>query len=440
MQTTAAAPSRATLLLTSAYENGRLKGHLLGLLDLAQELVSRGHRVLVYTEASARADVEASGAELLPHQNYRDIGARMDAALRDAPRWAQRSRLLRGLYITRSSRRAMIDSTRELAEELEPLLRREQVDCVVYDYSAYAAAYAAERVGIPAISVANSGLIADPQGMPLLLRMSGLGRLASRLPGLVHRIADVMIPMKQVRKALGLPPRKERQAEILQLVASPLLHIITLYPGLVKDHSLRDNQLFAGPMAFNGQAREETPPPLSPPLAPGTILVSTTTVGGDFGLLRKVLEALAPLGLPVLATSAGSTDVPEGLGPHIRVERFVPHEQVLPHVAALVTHGGVGVMGRALRHGVPTLTIPLFSDQPINARLMEAQGLAYHLPFRLATPEAIRERVQALLRDQALHERLKQTARELQEARPKEEVLEAIERLAHGSARRKTAA
>jgi UDP:flavonoid glycosyltransferase YjiC (YdhE family) len=85
---------------------------------------------------------------------------------------------------------------------------------------------------------------------------------------------------------------------------------------------------------------------------------------------------------------------------------------------------------------VPTLIIPLFSDQPINARLMAKQGLGYFLPFPRATPEAIRERLQALLQDQALHERVKQTAREIRDASPKQQVLETIERLSLGSAQR----
>ena len=82
------------------------------------------------------------------------------------------------------------------------------------------------------------------------------------------------------------------------------------------------------------------------------------------------------------------------------MERFVPHEQILPHVAAVVTHGGAGMVGRAFRHGVPMLMIPLFAEQPLNAQLAEAQGLGfYHLPFSQATPEAIRERLRALLED-----------------------------------------
>src|SRR4051812_12413688 len=93
------APTGATFLMSSAYENGQLKGHLLGVLDLAQGLVSLGHRVLVYTEASARADVEAAGAELVPHERYRDIGSRMATALEAAPPWTRRSRLLRKLYL-----------------------------------------------------------------------------------------------------------------------------------------------------------------------------------------------------------------------------------------------------------------------------------------------------------------------------------------------------
>ncbi|MFL5356479.1 hypothetical protein [Archangium sp.] len=93
-------------------------------------LVARGHRVLVYTEASARADVEASGAEMVPHQRYRELGARMHASFESMPRWLRRSRLLRipqMLYVGWFFRRDVVESAMDFTEELEPILRRERV-------------------------------------------------------------------------------------------------------------------------------------------------------------------------------------------------------------------------------------------------------------------------------------------------------------------------
>jgi UDP:flavonoid glycosyltransferase YjiC (YdhE family) len=86
------------------------------------------------------------------------------------------------------------------------------------------------------------------------------------------------------------------------------------------------------------------------------------------------------------------------------------------------------------------LIIPLFADQPINAQLAQAQGLGYHLPFHQATPEAIRERLQALLADRALHARLKQVSVEINQLCSQAVDIEALERLARETAERRKAA
>ncbi|MFY0577854.1 glycosyltransferase [Cystobacter fuscus] len=133
--------------------------------------------------------------------------------------------------------------------------------------------------------------------------------------------------------------------------------------------------------------------------------------------------------MPLLATAAGAADIPEGLGAHVRLESFVPHDQVLPHVSALVTHGGWGTTGRALRQGVPMLITPLFGDQPlIGARLAE-MGLAYHLPRKQATKEGIQKALAALLADTALHQRVRAVAQQLQALDSPRLAAEALEKL-----------
>lgn len=420
--------SRATFLMVSFHGKGKMKGHLLRVLDQARGLVERGHRVLVFTDSEAREEVEAAGAELVPYQRYREIGERMTHASGTLPWWAKRSRVLYMQHMLRSFRGAWMDSARDYAEELEPVLRSERVDCVVYDFFSVGAGYAAERVGIPSVSLCNAGGAIDAAGLPLLMRKWAVGRwVRTHVPRLAHRLMDLLLPLKRVRKELGLPPRTAKQAEFFQALASPQLNIPMVPAGFLEGIPLRSNQLLSGPITFDGGSSEDAPLGL----LPGTVLVSTTTVGGDRGLLAKVLTAVAPMGVPVLAT-AGSTDVPQGLGAHVRVERYVPHEQVFPHVAAVITHGGWGTVGRALRHGVPMLIIPLFSDQPLNAHLAHEQGLAYHLPFAQATPEAIRERLQALLADHALHARLKQVSAELRARQTQAPASDALERLALG--------
>jgi len=414
----------ATFLMTSS----SLTGHLLPVLDLARELVSRGHRVLVFTAESSRARVEAVGAELMPYQHYREMKERITGIEKAMPRWIKRSPVFRFLYMLWNVRGAVLDNARDITAELEPLLRREQVDCLIYDFAAYGADYAAERVGIPTVSISNVGGVIDAAGLPLQLHTFPLARMIRRMPRLTHRVADVLLPLRRVRSELGLPPRQERHAELFQTNASRQLNLIMAPRILVEGLPLRDRQLFAGPATFDGGTRS----PPSQPLVPGTVLVSTTTVGGDGGLTNRVIEGLAPLGIPVLATLAGGQAFPEGMGPHIRLERFVPHEQVLPHVAAVVTHGGLGLVSRALLHGVPMLIIPLFSDQPLNAQLAESRGLAHHLPRTLSSPANIAERLKALLEDKVLHTRLEQLAEELRQSPMRAPAIEALEQLALG--------
>jgi MGT family glycosyltransferase len=427
---------QATFLLLSHYDSGRLKGHLTRVLDLAQGLVSRGHRVLVMTQGAARADVEAAGAELVPYQDYQEISERMNEVRRAMPGWARRALPLRRLYQFWHMRRVTLRNVEDYVRELEPVLRREHVDCMVFDFFTLGAGYAAEPLGIPAVSACNVAGVVDAHGLPLLLRTSPLGRLANRFPRLAHAVVDALLPLRRVRSRMGLPPRQARYAEYFQAMTSSQLNIAMIPPGMLEGLALRDQQLFAGAIAFNGSKEQSDAQPL-PPLEPGTILVSTTTARNDEGLLRRVLEALAPLDRPVLATAAGVKEVPRGLGSHIRVERFVPHEQVLPQVTALVTHGGWGAVSRALRHGVPMLIIPLFFDQPLNAELLAAQGLAYHLPLEQATPEVIRQRLGALLEDKALHARLKSASQGLRSLREESVALNALERLALGSRARR---
>jgi UDP:flavonoid glycosyltransferase YjiC (YdhE family) len=58
---------------------------------------------------------------------------------------------------------------------------------------------------------------------------------------------------------------------------------------------------------------------------------------------------------------------------------------VLGHVAAVACHGGSGTVLGALAAGVPVAILPLFADQPYNARLVAdlGAGLAVNDPAAL---------------------------------------------------------
>jgi len=413
----------ATFLISTPGETGQL----FPALGIAQGLLQRGHRVLVFAPPSTERMVRLSGAELLPHR-FQDLFERMkhppgpEARL---PWWMPKLlELPPGIWRFGAT---LGPSVLAMVEELEPLILRERVDCVVGDALAFGTRYAAERTGRPFASIgANPAYALDTTHLQAIRAPEIPAWLPERFPGLVHAWIDKMVPLAPVRARLGLPPAPRSRSELYGMCVSDTLHLVTTHREFMPELSFKSGQEFVGPLSFD--------PPQEPyaglaELPPDVVLVSTTTFAEDDGFLKTVVESLAPLGIPLLVTGAGARELSGNLGSHVRLETFVPHAQVLPRVRALVTHGGWGTMGRALRQGVPMLVIPLFGDQPMNALRAEQLGLIHHLPHEKATPTAIREGLKALLADTALHERLRAHSERLRALDSGRLAAEALERL-----------
>ncbi|MCI0394239.1 MAG: glycosyltransferase [Chloroflexi bacterium] len=103
---------------------------------------------------------------------------------------------------------------------------------------------------------------------------------------------------------------------------------------------------------------------------------------GSMGNPRKaqetdalILEALALSGQRGLLASGWS-----GLGTNspvpdnVFVLESAPHGWLLPRMAAIVHHGGVGTTGAGLRAGVPNIVVPHFADQYFWGRRVAALG------------------------------------------------------------------
>lgn len=54
---------------------------------------------------------------------------------------------------------------------------------------------------------------------------------------------------------------------------------------------------------------------------------------------------------------------------------MVTFRAILPKVAALVHHGGIGTVAQALAAGIPHLVMPMGFDQPDNATRLERLGV-----------------------------------------------------------------
>ena len=127
--------------------------------------------------------------------------------------------------------------------------------------------------------------------------------------------------------------------------------------------------------ADNGVSAGASPDGWGDPTAPLVYLSFGTEVPSptrDYfpGLYSAALQALQEVDARVLVTIGDERDPAElgPLAPSVRVERWVSQAELMPHIAAMIGHGGAGSTLTALAAGVPSALLPLFADQHSNAR------------------------------------------------------------------------
>jgi UDP:flavonoid glycosyltransferase YjiC (YdhE family) len=103
--------------------------------------------------------------------------------------------------------------------------------------------------------------------------------------------------------------------------------------------------------------------------------------------------------LPVQATITVGPAVDPGIidpAPNVAIQRYVPHADLLPNCALVVTHAGMGTVMASLAHGVPLLCMPMGREQHDNAARVAACGAGLVLAADAGVEEirnAIREMI-----------------------------------------------
>jgi UDP:flavonoid glycosyltransferase YjiC (YdhE family) len=362
------------------FSSTRGAGHLQPLLPYARALVSRGHEVLVAGPDELAEPLRAAQLAHAPFDHPGDaVLAPFWARLREAPKAESQAVAMRDIFAGANAR-AALPRLRETIEAWKPGL-------IVRDSVEFGSLVAADRAGVPHARVAV--------------------HLVSFEEPTFHLAAT---SVDQLRHTVDLPPEGAAFVH-----AEPAF---SAFPASM-DGPL-DAAVIRAP--FRSRTVDAMPNPTagiwhgSYDQRPLVYVTFGTIAGGTphvRAVYRTAMEALATL--PVRALLTTGRDLPaDALGTvpsNVHVEVWVPQRDVLPHVGAVVCHGGSGTVVGSLAAGVPLVVVPLFADQPYNAQRVAAVGAGLAVPG--ATPAALGDAITRVLTDSEFRQGARRVADEI---------------------------
>jgi UDP:flavonoid glycosyltransferase YjiC (YdhE family) len=356
-------------------------GHFGPLEPFASACQRAGHQVLVAGQASAAPMVARAGLAFRALGEPTADGVARFRADQEALSPMQAMGRAAGELYVRLYGGAALPGMLDAVKDWQP-------DAVVRESAEFSSLVAAERLGVPHAQV-TVGLSTS---------------LAERMRPLVAG------PLDELRARVGLPTGRVPGAREPQLTLLPAsLDSPAGQPGLVQRFRLGASPTLEPPLEGWGDREAplvyvsfgtEVPSPIRPYFP---------------ALYRGVIDVLAHLPVRLLVT-IGVERHPEELGPmppSVRVARWVPNAAVLRDAAAMIGHGGAGSVLGALTAGVPMALIPLFADQPLNARRMAELGAGIALEHGPELPSSLRSAITKLLTNPRYRTRAREVADEM---------------------------
>lgn len=362
------------------------RGHLYPMMDVALALRDGGHRVVVQTLADEAPNVLAQGLE------HRPISPAIEALELEDHRGGNpvsQMRITMACWAARAPHE--VEDLRATTEEIAP-------DLLVVDANTWGAAAFAESQGRPWAMFLPYCLPVPSRDAPAFgpgfaPPKGWLGRLRDRVVWTLvgWATAGTIRAHDALRAELGVPPLGslsalfQRADVLLYRTAEPFEYARSDWPANV--HAIGPG-LWAPP--------GEVPAWLDALPRPRVLVGVSTEHQDDGAIIEAALDALADAPGSVIVTTA-ALDPARFVAPHdrVRIERFLPHAQVIPEVDLVVTHGGMGTTQRALAAGVPVCVVPWGRDQNESARRVEVCGAGVQVPRGRLRPSTLASGIEA---------------------------------------------
>ena len=381
-------------------------GHVTPLAPFAHACLRAGHEVLVAAQDHFEANVARTRLPFAPvgapkPEDWMPLLPEFAALRLDEGHDRMVAEFFGALDV-----RAMLPGLRQVADEWRP-------DLIVRESWEYGSTLVAEERGIPLARVG--------------LGLAGVEDVSERaaVPAVDRARADAGLPADPDGERLRAAPYLTDMPEVLEDPAEPSPpRTLRFRTGDVPEPAEPDDE----PLVY--------------------VSFGSVTAGAHLplypALYRAAIEALAPLPARILLTIGEDRDhaVLGPLPPNVTVERWVPQDEVLPHAAVVVTHGGHGSTHGALAHGVPAVVLPLFAlDQWFNAAAVARAGAGVALDGERHTRRAIdlpsdetlaalRPAVEHVLADPGPREGARKVAEAMRTLPPVDDAAAALEKIA----------
>ncbi|MEO8023889.1 nucleotide disphospho-sugar-binding domain-containing protein [Polaromonas sp.] len=238
------------------------------------------------------------------------------------------------------------------------------------------------------------------------------------------------IPFNRVRVGLGLAP--------VEHTFDAWLHQTDLVLGLFPDWFAprqpdwpKQLELHGFPLYDHGQEAplsSEVTAFMAAGAAP-ILFTAGTANASSHAFFSASAEACRISGHRAILLAQDVRQVPETMSEEVAHFSYIPFQALLPQVAAIVHHGGIGTTSQALLAGIPQLIRPMGFDQFDNALRAVKLGVAKQLMPRRYGPQSAARALIALTSDDQIRERCAVVARQTAASRGVQGCCDAILRL-----------
>jgi MGT family glycosyltransferase len=349
-------------------------GHVNPSLEVIRELVTRGYRVSYAIPASFAEKVAGAGAEPVIYTSV--------LPTEDNPEdW--------GTELIDNIEPFLNDGIQALPQ-LAAAFEGDEPDLVLHDITSYPARVLAHRWGVPAVSLWPNLVpwegYEEEVGEPMTAGLKQTERGRAYYARFADWLAENGLGDLSCDDFVGRPRRA-----------------IVLIPEALQPHADRvDRTVHTFVGACQGERADQGE--WERPAGAGKVLL--VSLGSAFtdrpAFYRDCVEAFGGLpGWHVVLQIGAHTDL-AALGDvpaNVEVHRWVPQLSVLKQADAFITHAGAGGSQEGLATGTPMVAVPQAADQFGNADMLQAIGVARHLPMEEADAKTLRAAVLALVGD-----------------------------------------